>query len=42
MGGFGTAAQAEGIAIARETVDAFKDRVYGFCVMPPSTGTTLP
>jgi len=33
--GTGAAAQAEGIAIARETVDAFKDRVYGFYVMPP-------
>jgi homocysteine S-methyltransferase len=33
--GTGNAAQDEGIAIARETVDAFKDRVYGFYVMPP-------
>ena len=33
--GTGASAQAEGIAIARETVDAFKDRVRGFYVMPP-------
>jgi len=33
--GAGAAAQDEGVAIARDTVDAFKDRVYGFYVMPP-------
>jgi homocysteine S-methyltransferase len=33
--GSGPEARAEGVAIAREAVDAFKDRVQGFYVMPP-------
>jgi homocysteine S-methyltransferase len=33
--GSGTEAQDEGIAIAREAVDACKDRARGFYVMPP-------